>query len=242
MELKPPAPGDFVTDTADGLDEIVAEFLAQAMNVYFNRIAGYLLTPGIQASLQHTACLHASRVFHQALEQHVFTPGQVHRLTIDRNALRHGIQAHLANRDVIALHRSDATLQHTQPGQKLGHFEGFDKVVIGTAVEACHLVIEPITGGQHEYRQFLVFRSHLFQYTDAIDIRQADIENDDIRFVILDHVQGSLTGTDVIDDIALLAKGLLQALRQGQIIFNQKNLHGRILLHDHPASTGLDQS
>ena len=79
--------------------------------------------------------------------------------------------------------------------QQLLHVEGLGEIVVGAGVHAGDLVAPAIARGEDDDRHLAVGAAPLLEDGDAVHLRQADVEDDDV------------VGLGVAEEVALLAVG-----------------------------------
>ena len=67
-------------------------------------------------------------------------------------------------------------------GQQLGGAEGLGDIVVGTVVQGLYLIMLMVPGGDHHHRQAGPLADG-FQHLDAVHIRQAQIQHDQVGTV-----------------------------------------------------------
>ena len=109
--------------------------------------------------------------------------------------------------------------------QQLLHVEGLGEVVVGAGVHAGHLVAPAVAGGEDDDRHVAVGAPPLLQHADAVHLRQADIEDDDVvRLGLAEEIAFLAVGGEV-DGIARIGqRGHELALEIG-IILDDENTH-----------------
>ena len=65
-------------------------------------------------------------------------------------------------------------------GQQLLHVEGLGEIVVGAGVHAGDLVAPAVAGGEDDDRHLAVGAAPLLEDGDAVHLRQADVEDDDV--------------------------------------------------------------
>src|SRR5262249_55421599 len=93
---------------------------------------------------------------------------------------RVGVQREVADDDRGAAAWWTAPEQRAQAREQLLALERLDEVVVGTGVEALDARLERVARGEHEDRD-VVGRSQPPRDLDAIELRQPEIEDDEVR-------------------------------------------------------------
>src|ERR1700674_1161022 len=81
-----------VTEATHGLDHVVAELLAQAANEHLDGIGIAVEVLIVEMLDELGARHHAADVVHQIGEQPVLVRGEPHRIAVDRDAARAGVE------------------------------------------------------------------------------------------------------------------------------------------------------
>lgn len=103
--------------------------------------------------------------------------------------------------------------------ERLGH------VVIGTGIDARHLVAPAVAGGKDEDRHGLAGGTPFFNDGNAIQLRQADIEDDGVIGLGVAEVMPLFAVECLIDDITGLFQGVGQLTIEIGIVLNNENTH-----------------
>ena len=115
-----------------------------------------------------------------------------------------------------------AAEQGPDPGRELAQAEGFRDVVVGTELEADHLVQLGVLGRQHDDR-YAGFRPDDPAHLDARELRQHDVEKDQVRTI----------GPEAGERLAAVGRGddpeslglerVDQRLAERRLVFDDKN-------------------
>ena len=77
-----------------------------------------------------------------------------------------------------------AFVKHLNTRRQFLECERFDEIIIGAGLEAFELVLERVPGGQHQHRcSDAGVLAQATAHVEAVDARQAKIENDDVVVV-----------------------------------------------------------
>src|SRR5690606_21795694 len=74
--------------------------------------------------------------------------------------------------------------QRLQPRGELAHAEGFDQIVIGTALQAGEPVLDGIPARQDQYRKLGLETSHSDHQLQAFEVREAEVEEQCLKGVL----------------------------------------------------------
>ncbi|MNQ87340.1 hypothetical protein D3C85_1025580 [compost metagenome] len=92
----------------------------------------------------------------QHYQQVVLTAGQFHQLLAPGHGAFGQVDAQIAHNDTVVdglrLAKAAAAQQRANAGQQNPGFAGFGDVVVGAHLQAQHLVVAVVAGGEHEDR------------------------------------------------------------------------------------------
>ena len=101
-----------------------------------------------------------------------------------------------------------APQQRPYPRFQLRQVEGFDQVVVCAEVKAPDPVFHAIAGGQDDHRHLAVALAQASRHLEAIQARQAEIEDGQVKRLLALEYQVSIQAvSDMIHRIAGLAHG-----------------------------------
>ena len=152
--------------------------------------------------------------------------------------MRSPAEAHLLPREVhlqVAAperRRTRGRAGHVEPAQhgpdarhELEVVEGFGDVVVCAELEALDLVDGIVTRGEHDDGD-VGEGADLAQHLEAVDVRQADVEQDDVRVLVLDEVERGRTiaGTEDVDLPPLQREADAQCLHHVGLVVHDEDL------------------
>lgn len=111
------------------------------------------------------------------------------------------------------------------PGENLFDMERLGDVVIGSGVNAGDLVAPAVAGGEDENRHGLAGRTPFFDDGNAIQLRQADIENDRVIGLGIAEIMPFLAVECLIDNITGFFQRIGQLPIEIGIVLNNENTH-----------------
>ena len=91
--------------------------------------------------------------------------------------------------------------------QKLLHVEGLRHVVVGAGVEALDLVAPAVAGRQDDHRRLDARAPPAVEHGDAVDLRQAEIEDDRVIGLGLAEEAAVLAVESLVDRVARMLEG-----------------------------------
>ena len=94
----------------------------------------------------------------------------------------------------------EAAQDGLDPGHQLEVVERLGDVVVGAELQALDLVHRVVAGGQHHDRD-VGERPDLADHLEAVDVGQADVQQHDVRVLVLDDVERGLArpGAEDVD-------------------------------------------
>ena len=108
--------------------------------------------------------------------------------------------------------------------------ERLGDVVVGSGIEALHLVAPAVARGEHEHRHGASGAAPGFQDRDAVHFRQADIKNDRVVGLGLAEIMAFLAIEGAIDDIAGVGQRSGELAIEVGIVLDHEEAQG-IILH-----------
>ncbi len=160
---------------------------------------------------------------HQIVEQTIFQRGQAQRLAIDAGARRARIEADAAANQQGLSMTGRAAHQGAQTRQQFFGMKRLGQIVVGAGVEARHLVAPGAARRQDQNRRRLAVTPPAFQHRDAVDLGQAEIENDAVIGLGVAQEVRFFAVRGMVDDIAGIAERSFQLARQVGIVFGKQD-------------------
>ena len=122
-----------------------------------------------------------------------------------------------------------AAQQRADPGQQLGQPERLGDVVVGAGVEADHGVHLVRPGGEDQHRDRPAVGTDPPAHLEAVDVRQAEVEDHQVRALVGTFEGGAAVAADV-DVITLAPQRSGEWLGDRGVIFGQEDTgHVRIV-------------
>ena len=165
---------------------------------------------------------HFALMMHQVGQHLELVGSELDRVAIDRGSARTCVDP---QRPADQLRRGlpgGAADQRPQARDHLLHMERLGDVIIGPGIEAGDLLVPLVAGGENENGRIAPVIAPAAQHGDAVDLRQAEIEDDGIvRLGVAEMVRFLAVG-GVIDGIAGIGQRLCQLPCQiGIVLGNQ---------------------
>lgn len=102
--------------------------------------------------------------------------------------------------DHVAGGAQAASRKGADAGLELLQAEGFGHVIVGAMVQPFHALFDGIGCSQHQHRQRRTTGAQSLEDLQAMQIGQAEIENEQVEFVMRHQRRiGLRTGRDVVD-------------------------------------------
>src|SRR5690606_11502356 len=154
------APAQPVAKPTGGLDGLRAELSPDIVNMHAERIAADFLTEAIQALIERVGGYPAPIGGRQVNQQIDLPARQGDRLATQPGETAVRLQAQRSGLDGLDSPALGAPDQRVQPSGELAQVEGFDQIVIGTALQAGEPVLNGIPCRQYQYRKLGLETTH----------------------------------------------------------------------------------
>ena len=162
----------------------------------------------------------------EQLEDAVFLAGQVQRLGLDLDRAGVEIDRQLAGLDDRFRMALGAAHDRLDARQQFAPVERLGQVVVGAEAETLDLVVELGEARQDQDRRIDARGAQAAQHLVAVDVRQHQIEDDDVVIVKLTDLETVLAEVGRIDDVSFGLQDQFDALGGVGIVFNQQHSHG----------------
>ena len=116
-----------------------------------------------------------------------------------------------------------AAQERLDPAHQLAQAERLGQVVVGAELEADDLVDLVVACRQHQDGRLGAGRAEPAQDLEAVDARQAHVEHDEVRRLARGELEPLLAGPGDGDLVALLLEGVLDAARDGELVFDDQD-------------------
>jgi hypothetical protein len=137
----------------------------------------------------------------------------------------HGIERkvgdaeHRGGSDISAQERADAGKQNIER-------ERFREVVIGAQIQSADHVCGRAPGREHEDPQCAVVASKVPKNGEAVLVRKADVEDDEVKASGAGEVFARRSVRSGLDDIPFRLKSAFQQSGHFHFVFNNEDVHG----------------
>src|SRR5579863_282861 len=170
------------------------ELLAQVADVHAQRVAGDADVVAPDAVVDQLDAQHAARVEHEQLEQLVLGAGQLDRAPVHARGVGVSVELERAElqRAAVSL-RQVAADDRRQTRAQLADVVGLDEVVVGAGLQPDDPILDRIPGGEHQHRGAVARAAQPAADLDAVDLREADVEDHDVGHVLGQFEQAVLT-------------------------------------------------
>ncbi len=219
---------DVVADAAHGVDEAVAELAAQLMHVDRDRVALEFLAPAVQAILELRARQDRAGTQHQGFEHRVLARRQRDRHAALRHLAGGRVEGHVADREGRRGAARLAAHDRAHAREQFVELERLDDVVVGAGVESAHAARQGVARRDDDDRRAVAARAHRLQHRDAVALRQAEVEQDEVEALGREGVLGGAAIAHPVDGEAGLAQRLAQAFADHAVVFGEQQAHTNV--------------
>src|SRR5688572_10201438 len=160
----------------------------------------------------------------------VFLAGQVQRLGLDLDRSGIEIDRQLAGLDDRFRVSLGAAHDRLDARQQFAPVERLGQVVVRAEAETLGLVVKLGKARQDQDRRIDARGAQAPQHLVAVDVRQHQIEDDDVVIVKLTNLETVFAQVGRIDDVSFGLKDQFDALGGVGIVFNQQHTHDPKLL------------
>ena len=165
------------------------------------------------------------------MPQQVLEQGELARAEVDGAAPEaHGapplVQLELAHAEHLVGLQRRAPQERAGAGEQLREGEGLGEVVVGAGVQAGHLVVDLVAGGEQQDRGGRPRGAHAAQHLEAVHAGQHDVQDDGVEL----GVQGALQPSPAVGLHRHHEAGFAQALTDeagdAAFVFHDEHAHG----------------
>ena len=163
----------------------------------------------------------------QHLEHRPLARRELERLVAQEGAARHRIELQRPVHDARPAVRLRAAQQCAHSRRQLGHGERFHHVIVGAEVEAAHAVVHRVARREHQHRHRTAAAAgaQAAQHLEAVHLRQADVQDDEIKFFLRGGNHRLLAARGDVDRMALGLEDALQAGGERRVVFYDQESH-----------------
>ena len=131
---------------------------------------------------------HFARMLNQDAQEVIFFRRELYLLIANFHDAAHEIDRKIPNPENRPLSVRLQLMTHcgAHSRQKLVHAEWLGHIIVGTRVERLHFAGLIIAAGKDDNRDAIVMRTQGAQQLITLHIRQTEIENDDIRCLLVE--------------------------------------------------------
>ena len=119
-----------------------------------------------------------------------------------------------------------ATRKRPHARRELRELEGLGEVVVGPGIQSAYAVVHAVERREHEHGQARVARSQALQDLESAELRQRDVEDQQIELARIERRIGLAAVLGPVDRIARLPQRAAQRVREYGIVFGDQNAHG----------------
>ena len=155
--------------------------------------------------------------------------GQVQRGAIADGGLSNQVDVNRAESQIVNGFAGclGTTQQCAHASQQFARTEWFDEIVVGARVEPGNAIFDLALGGEHENGHGNGEPAQLGAEGEAIELRQHDIEQDEIRFLLEGTVEAGGTVGGGEDAISFGGQGVLEGDAHGAFVFDDEDAGAR---------------
>jgi hypothetical protein len=99
--------------------------------------------------------------------------------------------------------------------------------IFGAGIEPAHAVLQSVLRGEDQHRQGRLAPAQALQHLDAVQPRQAEIEDEQVELLGEQRRVGIGAVGDVIDRIARLAQRAHEPVGNDAVVFGEQDMHGK---------------
>src|SRR5882724_12917699 len=111
-------------------------------------------------------------------------------------------------------------------GDQLAPVERLGQIIVSAEAQTLDLAVEFTEAGKDEDRSVNARAAQTPQYLVSVNIRQHQIQQDDVVVIELSNLEAVFPEICRIDDVTFRFKHQLDALGSVRIVFDQQNAHG----------------
>ncbi len=153
-----------------------------------------------------------------------FAAAQLDGFASDGGAAVVAVQHHAAHLQAAAA-RQGAAHQGMQPRFQFRKVERLGHVVVGAGLQAAYAVLQAVAGGEHDDGQQRLLGAHLAQQAQAVQQRQAQVEDGEVEAVAAQQVFGNRAVGRVLHREAGARQLRGQPVGQQGIVFGKQDVH-----------------
>ena len=151
-------------------ETLALELAAQTMHVHLDRVVADSAVAVGERGGEPRFLHDVSRALHQRREHVELSLRQRERRAAQlRELARINLQRSVDQRLLAA---ARAPNQRSRARLELFELEGLREIVVGAELQTEHLVLEPVTRGEHEHGHGVLARAQAAQHVEAVDLRQ----------------------------------------------------------------------
>ena len=165
------------TLSAMGMQQAWANLSANPSQQYIDHVGIGVVTTLVDVLAKLAATDDPTRVMHEIVQDSRLLGGQRQRRAVQREATGIEVQDQATAAQYRMRMPGRTTNQRTYSQHHFLKLKRLGEVVIGTGIEACELVVEAATRGQHEHRKAQALLAPAVQHTDTVKSRQTKIEH-----------------------------------------------------------------
>jgi len=214
-----------VAEPAHRLDDVDSQLLAHAADKDLDRVRIAIEVLIVEMLDEFGAGHHAPFVVHEVGEQPVFMGGELDRIAVDADAAGARVEPDRPAGQFALGVPGGAAQQGADAGEDFLEMEGLGDIIVGAGVEPLDLVAPAIARRQDQDGHGAAGAPPRLQHGDAVQFRQADVEDDRVVGLVLAEIMAFLAVKGAVDDVAGIGESRRQLTIKIRIVLDNEQPH-----------------
>ena len=146
-------------------------------------------------------------------------------LRVTRRRMQSSTRSRTCNRSGMRL---SATHQHAYARQQFHERERFGQVIVRALFQALHAIIHRAAGAQNQDGRAGLAVANLLQHGKAVDVRQPEIEHDQIVLGGMNHIKRRASVGPDINSVASAFESAPEKIGDSLFVFDNQNPHSSL--------------
>src|SRR5439155_22208520 len=212
-------------DAADVAYELGSEFLAQRVDVDFDRVAFYRIAPAVELVLELRARQDRSGAREQGLQQRELAGRQRQRLAFEPRLAGGRVELDIARRKRPPGAAGAAPQQRAKPRGELVQVEWFDDVIVGAGIQPRDPIGDRIARREDQYGPRVAALAHRAQYLEPRTPGQSEVQDHRVMHMLGERKLGRAAVLDQVNRETILAQAVTDAGADHRIVFGEQYAH-----------------